>query len=129
MPLATIEVRRQYTREQEIAIIEAVHTAMVEGIRIPERDKNIRLIVHEPHRFATPPGHGERYTIISIDLFEGRSLNAKRTLYRAIIKRLEPLGIPDSEIFILLRETTRDNFGIRGGVPASEVDLGFEVNV
>lgn len=129
MPLATIEVRMQYSREQEIAIIDAVHSAMVEGIKIPEQDKNIRLIVHVPHRFATPPGHGERYTLISIDLFEGRSLNAKRALYSEIINNLEPLGIPASEIFVLLRETSRDNFGIRGGVPASDVDLGFDVNV
>ena len=129
MPLATIEVRMQYSRELEIGIIDAVHTAMMEGIKIPDWDKNIRLVVHEPHRFATPPGHGDRYTLISIDLFEGRSLNAKKALYRAIIKNLEQFGIPASEIKVLLRETSRDNFGIRGGVPASEVDLGFDVNV
>lgn len=129
MPLTTIEVRMQYSSEQEIAIIDAVHAAMIEGIKIPEHDKIIRLIVHETHRFATPPGHGERYTLVSIDMFEGRSLNAKRALYRAIINNLEPLGIPASEIFVLLRETTRDNFGIRGGIPASEVDLGFEIKV
>ena len=129
MPLATIEVRTQYSNEQEVAIINAVHAAMIEGIKIPAWDKNIRLIVHEPHRFATPPGHGELYTLISIDLFVGRSLNAKRALYRAIIERLAPIGIPANEIKVLLRETTRDNFGVRGGVPASEVDFGFEVNV
>jgi hypothetical protein len=119
----------QYSQDQEVAIIDAVHAAMMEGIRIPEWDKNIRLIVHEPHRFATPPGHGERFTLISIDLFAGRSLEAKRGLYRAIVKNLERLGIPANEIRVLLRETARENFGTRGGVPASEVDLGFEVNV
>lgn len=129
MPLATIEVRRQYTPDQEVAIINAVHAAMIDGIKIPEWDKNVRLIAHEPHRFATPPGHGEFYTLISIDMFTGRSLDAKRAMYRAIITRLGALGIPSNEIKILLRETTRDNFGIRGGIPASEVDLGFEVNV
>lgn len=129
MPLVTIEVRRQYSRDEEIAIIDAVHAAMIQGIKIPEWDRNVRLIVHEPHRFAIPPGRGEYYTLISFDLFAGRSLEAKRALYRAIINNLQPLGIPADEIKIVLREIPRENFGIRGGVPASEVELGFKVNV
>lgn len=129
MPLATIEVRRQYSRDEEIAIIDAIHAAMREGLKIPEWDRNVRLLVHEPHRFAIPPGKGEYYTLVSIDLFAGRSLDAKRALYRAIIQQLSPFGIPADEIKIVLHEIPRDNFGIRGGVPASEVELGFEVSV
>jgi phenylpyruvate tautomerase PptA (4-oxalocrotonate tautomerase family) len=128
MPVATIEVRMQYSRAQEVALIDAVHAAMMEGIKIPEWDKTIRLVVHEPHRFAVPPGHGERYTLISIDLFAGRSLHAKKALYRAMVDRLQPLGIPVDEIKVLLREIPRENFGSRG-IPCSEIDLGFEVNV
>jgi hypothetical protein len=30
---------------------------------------------------------------------------------------------------VLLRESGADNWGIRGGVPASQVDLGFKVDV
>lgn len=129
MPLATIEVRRHYSRDEEIAMIDAVHTAMIEGLKILEWDKNIRLFVHEAHRFATPPGKSDRYTLVSIDLFAGRSLDAKRALYRAIIQKLAPFEIPADEIKIVLREIPRDNFGIRGGVPASEVELGFDINV
>lgn len=129
MPAAMIEVRRPYSREDEIRIMEAVHGAMMEGLKIPAWDRNIRLLVHESHRFMTPPDKGERYTLISIDLFEGRSVAAKRALYQAIVERLEPLGIPRNDVKVLLRETGRENWGVRGGVPASEVDLGFEVEV
>jgi len=129
VPLVTIEVRRHYSRDEEIAIIDAVHAAMIQSIKIPEWDRNVRLIVHEPHRFAIPPGRGERYTLISFDLFAGRSMEAKRALYRAIINNLQSLGIPAEEIKIVLREIPRENFAIRGGVPASEVELGFEINV
>ena len=126
MPNATIEVRRRYTPEEEAGIIDAVHAAMVEGLRIPEADKTLRLVVHEPHRF---PHESDRYTLVDIDLFVGRSLGAKRALYRAIVRNLEPFGIPGEEIKILLRESPPENWGIRGGVPATEVELGFEVNV
>ena len=129
MPNATIEVRRLYTPEQEAGIIDAVHAAMMQGLKIPEWDKTIRLVVHEPHRFPQAPGKGERYTLVDIDLFSGRSLEAKKALYQAIVRNLGPFGIPGDQIKILLRESPAENWGIRGGVPASEVELGFEVNV
>ena len=129
MPNAQIEIRRRYTPGQEEGIIHAVHSAMVEGLKIPERDKTVRLVVHEPHRFPAPLGKNDRYTLINIDLFSGRSLAAKRPLYRAIVRNLEPFGIPSDHVKVLLRESPSENWGIRGGVPASEVDLGYDVNV
>ena len=129
MPNATIEVRRRYSPEEEAGIIDAVHAAMMQGLKIPEWDKTIRLVVHEPHRFPQAPGKGERYTLVDIDLFSGRSLEAKKALYQAIVRNLEPFGIPGDQIKILLRESPAENWGIRGGAPASEVELGFEVNV
>jgi phenylpyruvate tautomerase PptA (4-oxalocrotonate tautomerase family) len=129
VPNAEIEIRRQYTPDQEESIIDAVHAAMIEGLKIPEGDKTIRLVVHEPHRFPAPPGMSDRYTLINIDLFIGRSIDAKKKLYCAIVKNLEPLGIPAHHVKSLLRESPSEDWGIRGGVPASEVDLGFDVNV
>ena len=126
MPNATIEVRRRYTRAEEAGIIDAVHAAMMEGLKIPEGDKTVRLVVHEPHRF---PHDSERYTLVDVDLFSGRSFGAKKALYQAIVRNLEPFGIPPDQVKILLRESPAENWGIRGGVPASEVELGFEVNV
>lgn len=102
MPSVLIEVRKQYTEVQEIALMEAVHAALREAFKILPGDKNVRLLVHKPHRFACPPDRRqpEVYTHVSIDAFAGRSLDAKRTLYKAIINNLEPLGIPkDHEKF------------------------------
>ena len=129
MPNATIEVRRRYTPVEEAGIIDAVHAAMMQALKIPEWDKTVRLVVHEPHRFPQAPGKGERYILVDIDLFAGRSFEAKKALYQAIVRNLEPFGIPGDQVKILLRESPAENWGIRGGVPASEVDLGFEVNV
>ena len=131
MPSVLIEVRRQYTAEQEVALIEAVHAALREAFKILPGDKNVRLIVHEPKRFACPPEREkpEFYTHISIDAFVGRSLDAKRNLYRAIVNNLEALGIPKDHVKILLREISKDNWGIRGGQAGSDVELGFKVEV
>src|SRR5712691_9441678 len=129
MPNVTIEVRRQYSPTEEESIIAAVHAALMEGLKTPGWDKTIRLVTHEPHRFAVPPGCSDRYTLIDIDLFSGRSLEAKRALYQALVRNLGKLGIPPDHIKVLLRESGAENWGIRGGLPASEVDLGFKVDV
>jgi phenylpyruvate tautomerase PptA (4-oxalocrotonate tautomerase family) len=129
MPNVTIEVRKRYSKEHEIGIIDAVHAALMEGIKTPEWDRTIRLIVHEAHRFAAPPAADERYTLIDIDLIVGRSLRAKKALYRALVSNLAKFDIPAEQIKILLRESTAENWGVRGGVPASEVDPGFRVDV
>lgn len=131
MPTVLIEVRRRYQPAEEIAIIDAVHAALVTAFQIPAKDRNVRLVVHEPHRFAVPEhlAQPEYRTLISIDCFTGRSLDAKRTLYAEIVERLAALGIPRDHVMITLHEFDRHNWGIRGGQAASDVELGFNVRV
>lgn len=131
MPSVLIEVRRKYNPAQEVAIMEAVHNALCESFKILPDDKNVRFIAHEPHRFGCPPDREkpDRYTHISIDAFAGRSLEAKRNLYKAIVTNLESLGIPKNHVKILLREIPKENWGIRGGQAGCDVDLGYKVEV
>lgn len=131
MPSVLIEVRSTTSVEREVRIIDAVHAALQSAFNIPANDKNVRLVVHDPHRFACPPdrSHPELYTHVSIDAFAGRSLDAKRNLYRQIVENLEQVGIPRDHVKILLREITRENWGLGGGLVGSEIELGFKVEV
>lgn len=129
MPGVTIEIRREYTYKQEIQLMEAVRSAMKASLNIPLDNINIRLILHAPHRFTIPSDRDNRFTLISIDLFTGRSLEAKRALFQAIVNNLAALDIPADHVKTVLRENTRDNWGVRGGFPASEVNLGYEINI
>lgn len=131
MPNVLIEVRRQYTEHEECALMEAVHGAVHEAFKIPTGDRNVRLIVHQPHRFACPSWSEkpEFYTLISIDAFVGRSLDAKRSLYKAIVRNLGVFGIPRDHVEILLHEIPKENWGLRGGEAGCDVELGFKVDV
>ena len=131
MPSVLIEVRRQYTRDEEMGVMDAVHAALQSAFKIKASDRNVRLIVHEPHRYACPPDREkpEYVTHISIDAIAGRSLDAKRKLYETIVNNLEPFGIPKSHVKVLLRDVPRENWGIRGGQAACDVELGFTVEV
>ncbi|TKK80421.1 tautomerase family protein [Kribbella jiaozuonensis] len=131
MPSTMIEVRRHYSEAEEVALIDAVHDAVVTGFQIPPQDKDVRLVVHAPHRFACSPrlSQPEYFTLITIDCFAGRSIDAKRTLYTQTITNLKPFNIPADHITILIRDHPTQNWGLRGGHPASDLDLGFNINV
>jgi phenylpyruvate tautomerase PptA (4-oxalocrotonate tautomerase family) len=109
--------------------MEAVYQAQREALKVPQGDRQIRYIEHKPDYFAVPPGKTENYTLVEFVLFPGRTLDAKRQLYKSIVRRFGALGIAPSDIFIVVYEPPLDNWGIRGGLPASEVDLGFDLNV
>ncbi len=131
MPSVLIETRQQYSVEIESGIMDAVHSALRDCFKILPDDRNVRLITHEPHRFECPPDREkpEFYTHISIDCFAGRSIDAKRKLYKTIVTNLEVFDIPNNHVKIMLREITAENWGIRGGFAACDIELGFEVKV
>jgi phenylpyruvate tautomerase PptA (4-oxalocrotonate tautomerase family) len=129
MPSAQIELRKKWSRSEKDRMILALHESLVECLQIPEYDKLVRLREYQPEDFIVPPSGTENYVLIEISIFSGRSLDAKRALYKAIVARFSELGIAKGDIRIILYEVTPDNWGIRGGVPASEVDLGFKIEV
>ena len=109
--------------------MDAVHSAMQTSLKIPEDDRSIRFHAYHPDDFQVPPGKTENYILVEITLFAGRSLQAKKELYSGIVANLGKLGILAGDVFIVLHEVPLENWGIRGGIPASEVDLGFKVGV
>jgi phenylpyruvate tautomerase PptA (4-oxalocrotonate tautomerase family) len=128
MPIVKIEVCRTRPPQQVSALIDAVYQAQLVALKLPEDDKQIRYVEHKPEHFPVPPGKTQNYTIVEFQLFPGRSLDAKRKLYEGVVRRFGELGIQPSDIIIVLHEPPLENWGIRG-LPASEVDLGFNLNV
>jgi phenylpyruvate tautomerase PptA (4-oxalocrotonate tautomerase family) len=128
MPNTTIETRSGWIGDAP-AVINAVQSALREALRLPEWDRSLRLIEHQPSHFACPPGRGPRYTLLEVTMFAGRSMDTKRALYRAIVRNLGALGVPADDIKITLIEVPQENWGIRGGQPASEISLGFEIDI
>lgn len=87
MPTVQIEVRQQYSQADEEQLLDSVFHCVKNAFQLPDYDRNIRLVVHEAHRFQymvhlTQP---EYFTLIGIDCFAGRSLETKRKLYQQIV--------------------------------------------
>lgn len=130
MPLVTLETRRWMTAEQKKLAFDAVHAALVSAFKIPDHDRHQRILEYAPEDFEIPAGKGERYIAIALDVFAGRSLDAKRALYKEIVERLHAVvGIPPADVLISMREIPLENWGVRGGQAACDVDIGFQVRV
>jgi hypothetical protein len=129
IPDVLAEVRSGWVGSRGSQFLDAIHAAIVEVLRTPEDDKVLRLAEHQPEHFAIPGSAGERFTHIEITMFAGRTLATKRALYRAIVNNLEPFGVPSNDVKIILIEVAAENVGMRGGVAACDLDIGYEIRV
>jgi phenylpyruvate tautomerase PptA (4-oxalocrotonate tautomerase family) len=115
-------------RPRVSALSDALHSASVSELQLPESKRFHRFIPLEPDCFITPPDRSADYTIIEISMFEGRSVAVKKNLIRALYTSLGALGIGAQDLEITITETPRSNWGIRG-VPADELDLDYRVDI
>lgn len=129
MPHVRIEILEGRSVNERGQLLQAVHDALVEAFEIPDEDRTQRIVEYDPINFEIPPGKSERYTLIEITAFPGRSRTAKAALYETIVRRLGKLGIDGADVSVVIHEPVMENWGIRGGRPADEVDLGYRLDV
>ncbi len=110
-------------------ISDVIHSCVVDALHYPEDQRAHRFFPLETGEFFYPPGRTERYTIIEISMFEGRSVEAKKQLIRLLFERFhETLGIGPQDVEITIFETPMHNWGFRG-LPGDEHSLNYKVNV
>ena len=130
MPLVKINILKGRSKSEKQALLDAVHTALVEAFKIPDWDRDQRIFEFENGDFEIPNKRTDYFTLIEIIIYPGRSLNVKRELYRSINDRLRAIGYKNpNDIVIVLLERPLEDWGIRGGIPASEVDIGYKLDV
>lgn len=95
----------------------------------PLEKKFHRFIMLDTADFIYPADRSDRYTIIEISIFEGRSVEAKKALIRDLYERIPRLtGITPRDIELTIFETPRHAWGIRGQ-PGDEIGLNYKVEV
>ena len=100
MPLVTITMIQGKTREFKKSILGAVHDSLVAAFKIPDHDRNQRIVEIQSDCFEYPSGKTDNFVTIELTVFPGRSLQAKKTLYQEIVSRLQRLGIQGDDILI-----------------------------
>ena len=130
MPVVKISMRTGQQQEYKRALLDGVHSALVEAFQIPDSDRHQLLFELDTDHFEISEGKSDHFVLVEIIAFQGRSLDAKRNLYASIVRNFEQNpGISGDDILIIIHEPPMENWGVRGGKPANEVDLGFKVDV
>ena len=121
MPSTLVSIRKARPLEQRRAMVEAVHQVLVEVLKTPSHDRTVRLQTFAAEEFAIGPQAGADYTLVEISLYPGRPAALKRELYQALVAALAKFGVPAQDTKIILNEVAPENWGLRGGIPGSEL--------
>jgi phenylpyruvate tautomerase PptA (4-oxalocrotonate tautomerase family) len=121
MPLVRIELRKgkDATYREEISRI--VHEALV-SVGVPKDDRFQLISEHEPPDLVFDPTYlGIRRTedlvMIQITWNEGRTLEQKKALYKAIADGLGGrLGLRREDVFVSLVEVKKENWSFGNGI-------------
>jgi hypothetical protein len=70
---------RRSLDEGRSTISQAIHASVMEAFEYPPEKKFHRFIALDEPDFIYPSDRSDRYTIIEISIFEGRSVAAKST--------------------------------------------------
>lgn len=117
----------EFLRKAAAEISDAIHLASVAALGLPEEKRFHRFLPLEPWQFIAPADRTEKYLIIEVMMFEGRSVDVKKQLYRDMLANLERfLEIDAQDVELTIDETPRHNWLIRG-LPGDELQLPYQV--
>lgn len=120
---------KKYLKDNKKSISDSIHEAVVEALEYPSDKKFHRFFPMESEDFLYPKDRSEKYLVVEISIFEGRTIEAKKKLISLIYKKLnENLEICGTDVEITIFETPKHNWGIRG-VCGDELALNYKVEV
>ena len=115
MPLVKIEIIKGKSLEYKKTVLDAVHVALENAIQIENWDRFQRLYEIEDDLFERSKNKTDKFTMIEITMFPGRTKEQKSKLYKEIVKELnQRLCIEPTDIFIVINEPANENWGLAG---------------
>jgi phenylpyruvate tautomerase PptA (4-oxalocrotonate tautomerase family) len=108
---------------------DVIHSCVMDALQYPADKRAHRFFPLQRDDFFMPAGRTDRYIIIEISMFEGRSVAAKKNLLRLLFARMaSELGIDAQDVEVTITETPKHNWGFRG-LPGDEHQLNYKVEV
>jgi 4-oxalocrotonate tautomerase len=121
MPLVRIDLRKGKADAYRQEIGRVLYEALV-GVGVPEKDRFQVIAEHDAGTFLFDPSYlgverTDDLVIIQITWNEGRSVEQKKALYKAIADGLaKSPGIRPQDVFINLVEVKRENWSYGNGI-------------
>ena len=115
MPLVRIEIIKGKSVDYKKKLLDAVHVALMNAIQIEDWDRFQRLYEIEDELFERSESKTDKFTMIELTMFQGRTKEQKERIYEEIVKELyERLEIQATDVFIVIHEPPNENWGLAG---------------
>ncbi len=106
-----------------------IHNCMQAVLGLPEDKRAHRFIPLDKEDFYYPGGRSDAYTVIEINMMQGREAETQKSLIKALFKTIEnELNILPIDIEITIKEQPPHCWGFRG-ITGDEAKLNYKVNV
>lgn len=115
-------------KAKRAAISDAIHTSVMDALKYPKEKRFQRFIKLDSEDFIYPSDRSTNYLIIEIFIFEGRSIEAKKSLIKQLYTNFAAINISPNDLEINIIESPKHNWGIRG-VPGDELSINYKVEV
>ena len=106
-----------------------INSCVSNALNFPKEKRLQRFFPMETEDFYHGEGRSDKYTIIEIALFEGRSKETIRELITSLYSEIEKhFGISKVDVDILIIELPKQNWGLQGAL-GDEQNLGYKVEI
>ena len=108
---------------------DTIHACMQSILGMPEGKRAHRFIPMDAEDFYYPDDRSDAYTVIEINLIEGREKDTLKRLIKMLFKEIEEqVGITPVDVEITINEQPAHCWGFRG-MTGDEAKLNYKVNV
>jgi phenylpyruvate tautomerase PptA (4-oxalocrotonate tautomerase family) len=119
--------RREFLESAHRELSDVVHAAAVRTLGLPADKRFQRFLPLEPWQLVAPADRSERYLILEVQLFSGRTVATKKAFVRALMDDLcQHCSLAVNDVEVVLFESPREHWGIRGQ-HGDELALNYKV--
>ncbi len=109
---------------------DVIQQSMTQALGLPEDKRAHRFILLDKSDFYYPSGRSDAYTVIEVNMMEGRKVETKKALIKALFNNIElRLGIAPVDIEITIKEQPAHCWDFRGITGDEVADLTYKVHV
>jgi 4-oxalocrotonate tautomerase len=121
MPLIHISLRQGKPAAYRQAILDGLYQAMRETLNVPEGDEFMTISEHDAANFRYGAAFGitrsDDLVLIQITVFNTRTVEQKKALFRGIAERLgENPGIRPEDVFVNVLDAAKENWSVGYGL-------------
>ncbi|MDN6180872.1 MAG: tautomerase family protein [Halomonas subglaciescola] len=121
---------KEHLNPLKAQLFEVIHGCMQSVLGMPEDKRAHRFIPLDAEDFYYPGGRSPAYTVIEINMMQGRTAETQKALIKELFSRIEAeVGIAPVDVEITLQEQSPHCWGFRGMTGDEARDLTYSVKV